>query len=120
MEAATHSHGEVIGTWSLSGPPRRTSHRIYRGSHDSVLLTVQITNPIPPGTAKIRILANGTPVSDAILTKTSGPVSRTWRLTNVTTIDIVSLENIYMNGEYVISVLFRDRESTLITYSPFM
>ena len=101
---ATHSHGGIVGYWSLSAASKEVKQRVYVGLGEPLVFTVGISNPIPPGTAAIEVLVNGSAVPAGVVRKRTGPVSRTWKFKAVKTIDIKARQKNYMSGRYVISV----------------
>lgn len=98
---ATHS-----GNWGLNANAEDTQDRLFSGESESVLLTIELSRPTGPS-AQVEILVNGSSIPDGVLeNELAVDDARTWKLTDVVTIDIVGLEatsNI-TRGRYTISV----------------
>jgi hypothetical protein len=103
MTTATHEENEVL--WSLS-PPKERGTRIYSGREETIVLTVTVYNPIPPaGAVRVELRRNGGAAPDGVINKVSAAISRTWFLTGVRTLDLVTRDRVYCSGSYAISVL---------------
>jgi len=106
MAAATHTKDEIL--WSLSPPDERET-RIYSGQEETVVLTVTVLDPFPPaGAARVELRRNGGAVADGVINKVAAAISRTWFLTGVKTLDLVTRSRVYCAGSYAISVIVRD------------
>jgi len=103
MTTATHVEDEVL--WSLS-PPKERETRIYSGREETIVLTVTVSNPFPPtGAVRVELRRNGGAVPDGMINKVSAVISRTWFLTGVKTLDLVTRDRVYCSGSYAISVI---------------
>ena len=103
MATATHTEDEVL--WSLS-PPKERQTRIYSGQEETIVLTVTVYNPTPPtGAVRVELRRNGAAVSDGLINKVSAEISRTWFLTGVKTLDLITRDRVYCSGSYAISVI---------------
>ena len=104
MSTATHVENEV--TWSLSPALKENKTRIYSGREETVVLTVTVLDPIPPaGAVTVELRRNGGAVPDGVINKMNAAISRTWFLTGVKTLDLVTRDKIYCAGSYAISVI---------------
>jgi hypothetical protein len=101
---ATHVENQI--PWSLSPALKETSQRIYSGREETIVVTVTIADPIPPaGSVTLELRRNGGAVADGVMKKLNAMISRTWFLTGVKTLDLVSRDKIYTAGSYAISVI---------------
>jgi hypothetical protein len=101
---ATHVEDQI--SWSLSPALKETSQRIYSGREEMIVVTVTIIDPIPPaGAVTVELRRNGGAVPDGVMKKLNAVMSRTWFLTGVKTLDLVTRDKIYSAGSYAISVI---------------
>jgi hypothetical protein len=104
MTTATHVEDEVL--WSLSPALRENKIRIYSGRSETIVLTLTVLNPIPPaGAVTVELRRNGGAVPDGVINKLNAVISRTWFLTGVKTLDLVTRDKVYCSGSYAISVI---------------
>jgi hypothetical protein len=97
MTTATHVEDEIL--WSLSPALRESKTRIYSGREETIVLTVTVLNPIPPaGAVTVELRRNGGAVPDGVINKLNAVISRTWFLTGVKTLDLVTRDKIYSSG----------------------
>ena len=102
----TATHVENLVPWTLSPALKETSQRIYSGREETIVLTVTITAPDPPaGAVTVELRRNGGAVPDGVMNKLNSVTSRTWYLTGVKTLDLISRDKIYSSGSYAISVI---------------
>jgi hypothetical protein len=103
MATATHTEDEVL--WSLS-PPKERQTRIYSGREETIVLTVTVSNPAPPaGAVRVELRRNGAAVPDGLINKIGADISRTWFLTGVRTLDLITRDRVYCSGSHAISVI---------------
>lgn len=73
------------------------------------MVTVTILNPTPPtGAVTVQLLRNGAAAPDGVLQKLDAATSRTWFLSGVRTLDLVTRNRIYCSGSYAVSVVISD------------
>ena len=91
----------------LSCAETQAGKALLGSTHETVVLTVTVLNPIPPaGAVKIELRKNGAAVPDGLITKLNAVTSRTWFLKGVKRLDLVSRDGKYCSGSHAITVMF--------------
>jgi hypothetical protein len=77
-----------------------------RGRDETIVLTVTVSDPIPPaGAVTVELRRNDAAVPNGVINKLNAVISRTWFLTGVRTLDLVTRDKIYCTDSYAISVI---------------